>query len=168
MGYIEQSLGADEVLVARAHFHWLYYAAALAGLVAGLGAAVYLFAGHGSLWLTATAVGGGLIVALAIMVPIWTTEIGVTNQRLIVKRGFLARHTDEIQLWAIEEANLDQSALGRILGFGRINVQGTGDDALSVPAIADPLDFRKAVQDAIGRASRPANSAGGRVRTPSI
>jgi uncharacterized membrane protein YdbT with pleckstrin-like domain len=96
---------------------------------------------------------------LAITIPIWTTEIGVTNQRVIVKRGLLARHTDEIELWAIEEANLDQSVLGRLFGFGRISIQGTGDDALQIPAIADPIPFQRAIQGAIGRVTRPTASA---------
>ena len=168
MGYIEQSLGAGEVLVARAHFHWLYHAAALATLTAGLCAAVYFFDSSGSIGLAAVSMGLGLVAALWIIIPIWTTEIGVTNQRLVVKRGILARHTDEIELWAIEEANLDQSALGRVLGFGRINVQGTGDDALSVPPIADPLRFRKAVQDAIGQAGRPPGAAIGQRRSHTV
>jgi uncharacterized membrane protein YdbT with pleckstrin-like domain len=164
MGYIEQSLGASEVLIARARFQWLYHAVAAMALLVALAAAVFPFGNYRSLLLASTAVVAGLIVSSAIMIPIWSTEIGVTNQRLIVKRGLLARRTDEIGLWAIEEANLDQSILGRLLGFGRINVQGTGDDAMSIPAIADPLRFRKAIEDAIGHATRPPGSglAGGR------
>ena len=80
------------------------------------------------------------------------TEIGVTNQRLIVKRGLLSRHTREILLTAVEEVNLIQGALGRILGFGRIDVHGTGDDLVPVPAIADPLAFRHSIQDALAQA----------------
>jgi uncharacterized membrane protein YdbT with pleckstrin-like domain len=170
MGYLEESLGANEVLLARARFHWLYYAAAAAALIAALGAAAFFLGSYGSTWLAATAAAAGLVAFLAVMIPIWTTEIGVTNQRLVVKRGLLARRTDEIQLWAVEEANLDQSILGRLFGFGRINVQGTGDDALRIPAIADPLRFRKALQDAIGHATRPAGPAspGGQNSSPAV
>jgi hypothetical protein len=64
----------------------------------------------------------------------------VTTQRLILKHGFIERNIDELQLWAI---NLQQS------------LQGTGDDANTLPAIADPLHFRKAIQDAIGQMSQP-------------
>ena len=167
MGYIEQSLGANEVLLSRARFHWLYHAAGWAALALALAAAVYVLSDFRSTSLASVAAATGLAAFLAIMIPLWTTEIGVTNQRLIVKRGLLARHTDEIQLWAIEEANLEQSLLGRLLGFGRINVQGTGDDVLDIPPIADPLRFRKAVQEAIGQAARPAGSAstGGQSRS---
>ena len=155
MGYIENSLGSNEVLIARARFHWLHYAAAWLVLFAALAAAVLCYALYSTIWPAAAFVTAGLVGFLAILVPVWTTEIAVTNQRVIVKRGVLARHTDEVELWAIEEANLEQSVLGRLLGYGRINVQGTGDDALEIPAISHPVRFRKAIQDAIGEAARP-------------
>jgi uncharacterized membrane protein YdbT with pleckstrin-like domain len=139
MGYIEQSLGADETLILRARFHWLYHAAAWAVLVVFMGAAIPLLSAHQSVWLSIPVAALGPLGFLAITIPIWTTEIGVTNQRVIVKRGLLARHTDEIELWAIEEANLDQSVLGRLFGFGRISIQGTGDDALQIPR--SPIQF---------------------------
>jgi hypothetical protein len=31
------------------------------------------------------------------MLPLWTTEMGVTNHRFIFKRGWLRRSTDELQ-----------------------------------------------------------------------
>jgi uncharacterized membrane protein YdbT with pleckstrin-like domain len=155
MGYIENSLGANEVLIARARFHWLHYAAAWLVLIAFLAAALLCYGLYRTIWPAAAFVAAGLLGFLAMLVPIWTTEIGVTNQRVIVKRGFLARRTDEIELWAIEEANLEQSVPGRLLGYGRINVQGTGDDALEIPVIGHPVRFRKAIQDAIGQAAQP-------------
>jgi uncharacterized membrane protein YdbT with pleckstrin-like domain len=85
------------------------------------------------------------------MLPIWTTEISVTNQRLVVKRGFLTRRTEELALRAIEEVDFEQGVLGQLFGFGRIAVHGTGVDDMKIPANADPLAFRKAVQRAMSR-----------------
>jgi uncharacterized membrane protein YdbT with pleckstrin-like domain len=156
MSYIEQSLGENEVVIRKARFPWPYYAAAWGALVLLFAAAVFLLERHQPVWLVSTAAAVGLVVFLIIMVPVWTTEIGVTSQRLIVKRGFVTRRSDELELWAIEEVSLEQGLMGRLLGFGRIKAQGTGDDELEIPAIADPLRFRKAIQDAIGRA-RPSH-----------
>jgi uncharacterized membrane protein YdbT with pleckstrin-like domain len=155
MAYIEQTLGANERLVAKAHFHWLYYAAAALALAVSLGIAAFLVSnGFASFWAwVATLIG--FVAFLSILVPIWTTEIGVTTQRLAFKRGVVQRNIDELQLWAIESVNLKQSLLGRLLGFGRLVAQGTGDDSITLPIIADPLSFRKAIQDAIGHASQP-------------
>ena len=76
-------------------------------------------------------------------------SLALTSDRVIVKRRFLARHTDEIQLSAIDEINVDQGLFGRLLGFGRITLQGTGDDDVDIPAIASPLRFRRSIQQAL-------------------
>jgi uncharacterized membrane protein YdbT with pleckstrin-like domain len=155
MAYIEQTLGANERLVSKAHFHWMYYAAAALALVTSLGIAALLVSYDFAPFWAWTATLIGLVAFLSILVPIWTTEIGVTTQRLVLKRGVIKRNIDELQLWAIESVNLQQSLLGRLLGFGRLVAQGTGDDSITLPVIADPLSFRKAIQDAIGHASQP-------------
>jgi hypothetical protein len=51
--------------------------------------------------------------------------------------------------------HIDQGFLGRLLGFGRITVQGTGDDDVDIPPIADPVRFRKSIQQALEK-MRPA------------
>lgn len=89
----------------------------------------------------------GLLLLLRSMIPIWTTEIGVTNHRLIVKRGWLVRSTDELQLNAIEKVNFNQGFLGRLFGFGNVDVHGTGMDDLHVPAVADPMGLLKAIEE---------------------
>ncbi len=149
MGYIEKSLASDEVIIAKAHFHWLYHLFAYALLILSLALAAYMYSQGQWPRLAAVLAATGMIVFLRVMVPIWSTEIGVTSGRVIFKRGFLTRHTEETQLSAIEEINVDQGILGRLLGFGRITVQGTGDDDVYIPAIASPLQFRKSIQQAL-------------------
>lgn len=160
MGYVEKSLGPDEKLIYKAHFHWLYYTAAWAVLIGTLGVAatvVKFSLTKDMRW--AILLGGCAIVLMVLlrrMLPIWTTEIGVTNHRLIVKRGWLHRSTDELQLKAIEQVNLEQDVLGRVFDFGRVDVHGTGTESIEVPAVAAPLDFLKAIEGAASRAHEPA------------
>ncbi len=157
MGYIEKTLAADEAIIAKARFHWLYHLFAYGVLVLSLALAGYMYSQGWRPWLAAALAAVGIIVFFRVMVPIWTTEIGVTSGRVILKRGLLTRHTEETQLSAIEEINVDQGLLGRLLGFGRVTVQGTGDDDVYIPAIASPLRFRKSIQQALERL-RPAAS----------
>ena len=149
MGYIEKSLAGNEALIAKARFHWLYHVFGYAALVLFLAVAAYLYAELQAPWFAAMVGAVGLIIFVRVMVPIWTTEIGVTSERVILKRGFLTRHTDEIELSAIEETNIDQGLLGRLLGFGRITLQGTGDDDVDIPPIADPVRFRKSISASV-------------------
>jgi hypothetical protein len=151
VSYIRKSIAPGEVLHYQAHFHWLYHAAAWGALILGAIGAVLAFSAE-SLWpaLLSLAVGGA--VYLAIMLPIWTTEIGVTNQRIIYKRGFIERDTNELQLGSIEQVSFNQDFWGRIFDYGRLELHGTGDDDIMLPAVGDPLALRSALQSAIGAA----------------
>jgi membrane protein YdbS with pleckstrin-like domain len=170
VGYIEQSLGRNETLLYKARFHWLYCAAAWAVLILIIIFVIWIifYAAAWAEWVLLSGCMIGLLILLRSMIPIWTTEIAVTNHRLIVKRGWLSRSTDELQLKAIEQVNFQQGFLGRLFDFGSVDVHGTGVDDLRIPAVAGPLGFLKAIEDAAspskpmtGSAHRPAPSDDG-------
>ena len=151
MGYIEHSLARSETLLYRARFPAFYFVAAWAVLLASVLAALLVEpGGYGPLSIGMVLLG--VVAFLGILVPIWTTEIGVTNQRFIFKRGLLWRSTQELQLRAIEEVNLEQGLLGRFFNFGRLELRGTGVDDVRLPALADPMGLRRELQDGMAAA----------------
>lgn len=78
----------------------------------------------------------------------WSTEIAITNRRLLYKQGWITRRTQELPRNRIEEINLRQSILDRIWGTGRLTVSGTGGDKpIRLPTIDDPIAFRRALMD---------------------
>ena len=160
MSYIERSLGENEVLRYRARFHFFYYLVAWGALILGIAATLLAYNAYDS-WIAPMPLIIGAIVWLSILVPIWTTEIGVTNQRIIYKRGLVQRDTSELQLRSIEEVKFEQSIWGRIFNFGKLEIHGTGDDTVFLPAVADPLRLRSALQGAIGDAQGDSRSAKG-------
>ena len=82
----------------------------------------------------------GVVLFARMMIDKWTTEIVITSDRLIYKRGWIARHVEEIALNRIEEVVLDQTAIARGLGYGRIIVAGTGRGIIRLPGwLADPV-----------------------------
>lgn len=141
--YVAKTLASSERILYRAHFHWLYKLWAVVALFV-LGIVLV-----------------GIYIFLRIMIRVWVTEIVVTTDRLVMKTGFIARRTEEVSLDKIEEINVVQSAWGRIFGFGRVDVRGTGEGNIQIPVIANPLGLRKAIQDARalefagGESSRP-------------
>jgi len=149
MSYIEHSLGSNETLHYRAHFPAIYHLAAWGVLAVGLVTA-FVFATYDLGWIGFAAAATGAIAFLVIMLPMLTTEIGVTTQRLIYKRGWVWRATNELQLRAIEQVTLDQSFVGRLLNYGRVSVHGTGVDDIALPTLAEPVVLQRAIQDAIG------------------
>ena len=81
------------------------------------------------------------------MINKWTTERALTNTRYIQKIGWIARNTEEIGISKIEEVDLQQSILGRILGYGSISISGTGSGHILLKDIDAPLLFQKNLND---------------------
>ena len=84
--------------------------------------------------------------ALVIWINYQCAEFGITNQRVIVKEGFLKRKTSEVFLKSVESVQVDQSLWGRMLNFGTVIVSGTGGVSDPLNLIRNPLDFKKQVQ----------------------
>jgi len=78
----------------------------------------------------------------------WCFDIGVTNKRLVVKSGFIARNTGEIRLEAVESICIDNTFLGRIFGYGTLRVTGRGNASVTIPGLADILKVKRTVEAA--------------------
>lgn len=149
MGYIEQSLGANEVVHYRAHLPFILRAFGWLILLLTLVAAGMLYLRELPLIAAAAGATGGILF-LAVMIPVWTTEIAITNHRLIYKRGLFSRAAADLQLRAIEQVGLQQGVFARLLNMGRVQVHGTGVDDVHLPAIADPVALQRSIQEAMG------------------
>lgn len=90
----------------------------------------------------------GLLKFAHMMIIKATTEIGITNKRLIYKRGLVARYVGEMNIDRIEGVNVLQGVLGRIFNYGRIMVRGMGVGEVILPPIDDPIKFRRAIEHA--------------------
>jgi uncharacterized membrane protein YdbT with pleckstrin-like domain len=126
-----------------------------------------LHRGHVSLWPHAWKIVVGIVLlpvfglGLVFLAWVWilykTTEIAITNKRIIAKFGFISRSTIEINLPKVESVQVDQGVMGRMLNYGTIIVAGAGTPNLSIPGAAHPLEFRKHFMEATDRLqARPA------------
>ena len=129
MKFIKSTLPDNETIEMEISFHWTHT------LVAWL---YLLFLG----WLII-----GVFLFISMYLEKWTTERALTNRRLILKRGFIRRKTEEISFNRVEEINLSQSILQRILGSGDIKVTGTGAGEIALKNIDDPLDVQKKINE---------------------
>ena len=71
-----------------------------------------------------------------------TTELVVTDRRVILKRGIFSRQTIEMNRAKVESVDVDQTVMGRIMGYGTVIVRGTGGGLEPIRNIAHPLAFR--------------------------
>ena len=91
--------------------------------------------------------GLGLLFWIAAAIKYFTTELAITNKRVIAKFGLVSRSTIEINLQKIESIQVNQGILGRILNYGSIVVSGAGNPQAPIPGISSPLQFRRAYVD---------------------
>jgi uncharacterized membrane protein YdbT with pleckstrin-like domain len=93
-----------------------------------------------------------VVIGLAILIWVFiiykTTEIAITNKRIIAKFGFISRSTTEINLPKVESLQVDQGVMGRMFDYGTIVVAGAGTPNLRIPGVADPLRFRRHFMEA--------------------
>ncbi|MEJ0017381.1 MAG: PH domain-containing protein [Acetobacteraceae bacterium] len=114
MAYYTKVLQPDETVLVVGRLHWSIY---LQGaVILAVAAALLAFADRlpDPDWqhyarLAAAAIGVfGLLVLLAAWIRRRATEIVVTDRRVIVKRGLLARHTVEMNVSKIETVDVEQ------------------------------------------------------------
>ena len=100
-------------------------------------------------WAGAILAGIGLLLAIPPFIRYSSTEYAVTNKRLLSKVGFVERESDETLLSKIEAVAVDQSIVGRMLGYGTLTITGTGGTDEGFPRISDPLEFRRQIQSQV-------------------
>lgn len=173
MLYVQQSLGPDEELIHVGKFHWMYTISAFMSIFWGLIGAIlvmvvayYAYDYMGKLPRNADFLKAihiihpgirafsflvfvlGLVKFAQMMVTKVTTEIAITNTRLVYKRGLVARHVGEISIDRIEGVNVLQPVFGRIFNYGRVMVRGMGVGEVVLPPVEDPISFRRAIEEA--------------------
>jgi len=95
--------------------------------------------------------GIGLILLLRVWLTYRTTELAITDKRIIAKRGILHHSSMELRLDKIESIQVDQPLLGRLLNYGAVTLAGTGGDKTPIESISDPVEFQKQFTTAVNR-----------------
>ena len=78
-----------------------------------------------------------------------STENVATNKRVIFKIGFIRSDTDELRNENIENIQIKQSIIGRILGYGDLEFRGTGGSPVVFKTIPDPISVKKEIEHVI-------------------
>ncbi|TXI12189.1 MAG: PH domain-containing protein [Polynucleobacter sp.] len=89
----------------------------------------------------------GLLVLIQPIIAKETTELVITNRRIIAKFGLISRYTIEINLSKVESISVSQSIFGRLLDYGDIEIVGTGGTREPIQFISKPILFRKKVDE---------------------
>ena len=146
--YVDSVLAPGERVAYRAHIsHWKFFGSYLAAaifLLAFLCALV--FSGDRSLGMMIL-IALPLLIALGLILSALiqrsTTELVLTDRRIITKRGLVSRNTVEMNLGKVESLHVDQGLMGRMFNYGDVTVVGTGSSLEPLRGISSPLELRK-------------------------
>jgi len=152
MSYVQKTLAADERVLAVGEIHWIAFAGPVLFAVFGVIVLAMSFMSPflnnlGLVGILLLVVGGAW--GLVTFIDKRTTEFALTSKRVIVKRGWIGRKTEEQRLEKIDSIAVDQSVMGRLLQYGTVTVRGSGVSLTPVKGISDALAFRVAAQQAI-------------------
>ena len=149
MSYLQKVLEPNETVLYRTTVSWTLYLPGL--LVLAIAVAVAIASAVDASFqpwgyiLAAIVALAALWLLVRVWFRRWTTEIAVTNRRIILKRGFIRRHTIEMNMDKVESVDVDQSLLGRLLNYGNVTIRGTGEGFEPLRRIDSPLRFRSEV-----------------------
>ena len=152
MPYYTKVIRPDETVHEVARLHWLIFARGalmLACAVVLLGVLASL--PDESTWRLVCAVAAAVFAVIGLLALAnaallrASTEIVVTDKRVIYKRGILRRVTVEMNISKIETVDVIQSITGRLLNYGTLVIRGTGAGIEPLRAVADPLGVRNAI-----------------------
>lgn len=158
MSYYQKVLLPDEGVRAMGRLHWAIYVRAwllfAVCVIAGV-AYLYLHFGAGAEDNKVPAYVAGGVAALFLLAAFiaWqnaiirrqTTEIVVTDRRIIFKEGFIRRRTMEMNLSKVETVDVIQGIWGRVFNYGSIVIRGVGSSYEPLRMVADPLALRTAI-----------------------
>lgn len=142
--YIESNLARDEKVIIKAEVSWLsqFWYLLFGGLFTLSGLLMVLTEGSGFFGLFL-----GIFLLAVAAINVLTTELALTNRRIIAKTGLIRRNTIELKVTRVESLEINQGILGRIFNFGSVIVKGTGGSSAPIPYINRPLQFREHVNN---------------------
>lgn len=121
MGYVDKMLGSQERVILEFKIHWIRF----------IFPVLFSFA----------------IIGIPSLIRLLYTQYVLTDKRVILKTGFISRHTEELRLKKIETVEIRQGIIGRILGYGNIYITGTGTSYVLFDAVFNPMAVKRQIED---------------------
>jgi uncharacterized membrane protein YdbT with pleckstrin-like domain len=148
MSYIDRDLLTGERIVYRGKLHWFIF---VPGIFWALVAIAIVILSHQNPALSIIRVVAGLWALYVLMkafIVRMSTELAVTNKRVIYKSGLISRNTMELNHAKIESIREEQGVLDRLFDCGSLVIEGTGGGKEYLRNIDAPLTFKKQAQSA--------------------
>ncbi len=162
MGYTDSLLADGEVVARRARQHWLALILDSRAAIAVWVLAAVLFAASAIFGLGDENVqvsnGIGIIVLVLVVLGLiifayrwlrWTNQhYLVTNRRILLVEGILNKRSADSSLEKINDLRLEENILGRMLGYGDLDIITAADTAIDrFRMLNDAKEFKRVMLD---------------------
>ena len=115
MSYIKHVLQPGETVRYQGSTHWMIYFPAILLAAAGLISLILAWGAPYGILVSIACLIIAFVLAVRAWWKRWTTEIFVTDRRVIFVYGFFDRQSIEVHMNQIESVDVDQTLLGRLL-----------------------------------------------------
>ena len=131
----------------------------LKGTLAGWGTALLFLAGI-LLWLLNTANLGMYWVALSLLaigIFVWrwfenlASKYEVTEERLIIRKGIIAKSVDEIEMYRIKDVRINFSIINQLVGLGTISISSSDETTRNGDLVIRDLEGAQARREQLRR-----------------
>jgi len=154
--YVDESLGKGEAILYTARVSlWRYWFNFIVGSFFALIAIVAFLGSFASSRRDNSGYGTAIWFLVALLLLVWpfiarrSTELAITDKRLIAKYGVISTQSIEIRFDKIETVRVKQGLFGRMLNYGDIVVTGTGSTFDPIRNISNAKNFRNALNQAM-------------------
>lgn len=170
MSYVRKLMAPEERLIGIARLHWIYvlkgifwflvmagagwlFNMAMTRMMMSVGQAMDSYALPASLSGLSSSVmffmmAGGFFVFFLFVLDVLTSEIGLSDKRVMHKRGWIFVKVKQVDIEEIRGENLDLGYFGKILGYGYVMLDCRFIGDVKLPAIEKPERFMRALHDA--------------------
>ena len=76
---------------------------------------------------------------------------------MVFKEGLISLTTEEINLEALETVEIKQGIMGRILGYGNVEITGRGSSVAVFKALKNPLNVKRCIENVASKAKSAEN-----------
>jgi len=156
MSYVKKMLAQNEQVARVAHTHWITLLptilidVAISIVIIGLSIGGFLLSPPFTLF--------GLLLLLVpighLLIRLWvwsSKQYIITNRRIIQVSGMFNKRVSDTALEKVNDIVMEQSAWGRLLKFGDIEIISGSESGIDVfRRIADPIGFKKTLLDQKG------------------
>ena len=90
----------------------------------------------------------GLLLLLLVWIQKSASSYRLTNQRLFVRRGWMSKNVNELELYRVEDVQVNQGVLQRLLSYGTVTVLAADDTTprVALIGVSNPIEVKEKIR----------------------